>query len=533
MQSTGSTVARQQEMIDEWLAKHPDYVLGGLRFQDLGLSGYHGKHLKNGFGKLLAAIELNHIKAGDFCLVESVDRLGRINPSDMLNILTGILGAGVSIITLDDGVVYSRDAHSANNLFLLVAKCQQAWNYSDALSRRVKKAYEIKRDKAKAGTNIYTKRRTPMWLKDTGTKIVVIDELAPIMKQVFTDFLAGIGERRILARVRTQHPLLADINASTLKRWLRNPTVIGWWQPRPINGVVQDPIKDVYPPVISEHLWHLVQKKLDAGKRIKRASNTYMLTGLVKCGVCAMNFGVVNYHYMVCMDRHRNGVTGCSNSKSIPYTVLDYIRSQTMQSAMLRATASTKLTIGEKRLIEIEGELYSLQQQSTRLADSLAEFGMLPPIRAKLNTVMDSIKLLEREQRLLNVTPSQDTLSDMIDMENILLDDDPMRLNALLQGVDYQIVCNGSTITVEEQSLSNDAGVQTYEYKGVSKRLEAYILIENGVVEHQLPTPTSKKVDAAQEEFENTPITQELQWNGEHFIDVATGEIVNIDDDDE
>ncbi|MNG02151.1 hypothetical protein D3C84_851610 [compost metagenome] len=197
-----------------------------------------------------------------------------------------------------------------------------------------------------------------------------------------------------------------------------------------------------------------------------------------------------------------------------------------MQSAILRATASQKLTVGEKRQIEIEGELTELHKQSERLADSLAEFGMLPPIRAKLEQVSGAIQALEQERAFLNVTPSQDTLSDMVEMENILLDDDPQRLNALLQGVGYSIVCDGSTITVDEEHLHSGGTRQVYEYKGSHRATETYRLIENNHTEHHLDMPNSKRATAALAEFEATPVVQELQWNGEAFIDVTTGLVV-------
>lgn len=40
--------------------------------------------------------------------------------------------------------------------------------------------------------------------------------------------------------------------------------------------------------------------------------------------------------------------------------------------------------------------------------------------------------------------------------------------------------------------------------------------------------PNSKRVAAMVTELENTPVTQELQWNGEEFVDVATGLVVDV-----
>lgn len=536
-QQHGASLARQEDMVGKWLVAHPEYQRSTQRFEDLGISGFKGKHLDNAFGRLRAAVESGVIKPGDCILIEAIDRAGRLAPSLMLNLLTEIVNVGVSLVSLDDGIIYDSNPANSNNLFLLVAKVQQAHQYSDALSRRVKDAYARKRESASKGE--FTARRTPLWLENTGTEVRLVEDVAPFIVQIFQDYADGIGERRILARIRGQHPLLETLNPTTIKKWLKNPTAIGRWQPWPVDGVEQAPIEDVYPAVVSRELWYRVQKRLAAGAKIKSASKVYLMSGLVKCGRCGKNFGVVNTKrspaVMLCMGRHRLGEAGCTNSRSIPYAVLDFIRSRTMQSAMLRATASQKLTVGERRQIEIDGELTELHKQSERLVDALAEFGKLPPIRTKLVQVAGAIESLEQERAFLNVAPSQDTLSDMVDMENILMDDDPQRLNALLQGASYFIVCEGATITVGEEHLLTGGAHQVYEYKGSHRPTETYRLIENSHTEHHLDMPNSKRVAAESAAFleqearyeSGELVRQHLQWNGEAFIDVATGLVVD------
>jgi len=508
-QAHGDSLTRQQEYVAKWLLAHPEFVLSGASFQDLGISGYSGKHLENGFGKLLVAVENGVIKSTDVVLIEAIDRAGRLEPSVMLHLLTGIVNAGVKLITLDDGITYSNDPSNSNNLFLLVAKVQQAHQYSDALSRRIKDAYTRKREKAAAGDGV--KRHTPIWLTSEGE---LVEGLAPIIVQVFEDYADGLGERRILSRIRGKHPLVETTNPTTLKRWLRNPTAIGRW----------NDIEGVYPSVVSKELWYRVQKRLEDGYVPRSAPSKYLLSGLVRCGRCGTNYCVVDTKrspaVMRCYRRHRQGSDGCTNGSSIPMHVLDFVRGQTMYGAMQRAAQSRNLTSGEKRLIEIEGELTELQRQSANLADSLAEFGMLPPIRSKLEQVTVSIQGLEQERALLKVAPAPVSMDDMIDLQHTLLDDDQMRLNALLQGVGYVIVCDGAAITVDEPHLQTKGDErQVYEYKGSNRSTETYRVIENNHTEYHLDMPNSKRVAAAIVEFENTPITQHLRWNGTEFVE--------------
>jgi len=539
-QGDGDSVARQEELIAKWRKDHPEYELGGLKFKDLGLSGYHGKHLENGFGKLLAAVETGAIKSGDYILVESIDRTGRLNPNDMLNILTGITGAGVNIVTLDDGIQYSRDPNAANNLFLLVAKVQQAYQYSDAISRRVKAAYKTKREKA--GPGVFTERRTPLWLENTGTEIRLVESVAPYIVQIFEDYACGLGERRILNRIRGQHPLLANLNPTTIKKWLNNPVAIGVWQPWPVDGVEQAPIEGVYPAVISKELWYRVQKRLSSSTKIKSASSYYLLSGLVKCGVCGSNFCVVDTKCspasMYCVKRHRLGAAGCTNSKSIPYMLLEFIRSTTYAYALQRASQSQHLTATDKRLIEIEGELKELHRQSANVVDNLAEYGRLPAITAKLDKITDAITKLENEQLNLQTTPAELGFDWAMDTGEDLLDTDPQRLNALLQGVGYQIVCNGKDITVNERSLENNLETQHYAYSHSSRTKGVYVYFDNGVEMHML-NPTKEQVAAELEAFlsQEPPTDEELVAEQARLaamfphktVDIVDGEIVVSD----
>lgn len=469
-QQHGASLERQESMVSRWLLQHPDYTRSTDRFADLGISGFKGKHLDNAFGRLLAAVESGVIKNGDCILIEAIDRAGRLEPMAMLPLLSQIVNAGIDIFTLDDGIKYDKASVNSNHLFLLVAKVQQAYQYSDTLSRRVKDAYTRKRDKAAAGGGVT--RRTPLWLDRDGK---LIEDLAPVIASIFEDYASGIGERRILARVRGQHPLLEDLNPTTIKKWLRNPTAVGRW----------NDLEDVYPAAVSKELWFRVQKRLKDGKKIKSASSVYLLSGLVRCGRCGKNFGVVNTKrsppVMLCMGRHRLGAAGCSNSRSIPYGVLMRVCSFTSQWALQRAASGQALTRGEKRLIEIDGQLSDLHRQSENVIELLAEHGKtMPGISAKLARLSASVEALETEQALLKAAPAVMDFDHVIDLEYDLLQDDPQRFNAMLQAAGYAIVCDGTTITVDEPSLQNDLARQVFEYKGADRATETYRLVANG-----------------------------------------------------
>ena len=490
-------------MVARWLSQHPSYNLSGTSFEDLGVSGYSGKHLENAFGRLLAAVEEGVIKTGDCVLIEAIDRAGRMEPMDMLPLITKIVRAGVDLHTLDDGITYNSESVNSNHLFMLVAKVQQAYQYSDTLSRRIKHAYERKRATAKAGG--HTARRTPVWI-DADNK--VIPELAPLIRQAFEDYAAGIGERRILTRIRGKHPLLETINPSTIKRWLNNKIAIGYWSNshlRDRNGKLPDripeadDIPDVYPAVVSKELFYRVQRRLNERYKPKSASSRYLLSGLVVCGRCGTNFGVLKHPTsppsMICMNRHRLGIEhGCSNARSIPYEVLEYIRFITCTTSLLQAMQAQNLSTTEKRLITIDAELSEQHRKSEQLVNMMIDYDdPLPALKNKLKEVAAQISKLEEERVVLQSTESAITFEDAVLHADDLRDEnDDLKLNALLQSAGYVITCDDRTITVEHPSLDYSASQQVYKYERACRIRNVYIVNENNLKEVHLPIPNER-----------------------------------------
>ena len=182
----------------------------------------------------------------------------------------------------------------------------------------------------------------------------------------------------------------------------------------------------------------------------------------------------------------------------------------------------------EKRLIEIDGELGELgelNKQIERLVDAIAEFGTVPSIRTKMESAKSGIEKLEKERAFLTLAPRQETINDMVDVENILMDDDQQRLNALLQEAGYAIVCDGKTITLEEENLydTESGNHQVFEYLGANRVTETYKLLENSRVEYHIDLPNSRIVEAMRVEFENTPVTKTMHWDGEGWAEDVFG----------
>jgi len=153
-QAVGSSIIRQEQLVSEWLQRNPEYQLAQLGFIDRGRSGYSGVHLKYDLGRILEAIKAGEIKAGDAILVEAIDRIGRLRPMEMFDLISSITRDGVSVVTVEDGKIYSQENlnNDTSALFVLAGKVQQAHEYSKDSLIVSERATKRKRAEAKKVT---------------------------------------------------------------------------------------------------------------------------------------------------------------------------------------------------------------------------------------------------------------------------------------------------------------------------------------------------------------------------------------------
>ncbi|MGH8386707.1 MAG: recombinase family protein [Pseudomonas sp.] len=487
-QAKGSSHERQQAMLASWLTANPDFTLSSESFKDLGISGFSGKHLKSGFGLLLEAVENGSIQPGDVILIEAMDRVGRLEPMEMLPLLSRIVSRGVDIVTLDDGIRYNRESANSNHLFLLVAKVQQAYQYSDTLSRRMKASYTSRKKLAADG--ITPKRHTPVWLTSEGE---LIPEIAPLVKQAFEDYASGLGERRIFERIfeGNTNPLLARMAPSTVKRWMTNRTAIGEW-----NG-----IPGVYPAVIEPELFYRVQKRMEEKFAPRGAPTKHRFTGLVVCAECGKNFNTKHYQAtgltsMECSSRARRGATGCTNNRSIPEPIIELAFQFTNGGHIMKALEGQQLTASQKRGMELDGEIGEVDKKIKRIIGFMENLdeGDGEDLASKYASLQAERRVLRAEKEGL-VTDNPASIMDKV--TNIKdFTKDPMKANALLQSVGYQLVCHvDGRVTFEQE---------TFIYEGWGRADDVHkILLPDGrriklPIQRKGKTSKLKAVDASQ-----------------------------------
>ncbi|WEM41002.1 recombinase family protein [Photobacterium sp. DA100] len=522
IQQKGSSLERQQKLINEYLKKHPEVELSSLQYQDLGLSGYKGKHLENDLGKLLEAIEAGHIKAGDYILVEAMDRLGRLPELEMISLLHSILKHDVKIITLQDGQEYSTDAISTNGglLYLLAGKVQMSHQHSKQLSERVSAAWAKKRKEAEAGKGV--KRKAPWWLswnEETERYDLLTDEDKQLLNDVFKWYLSGLGERRILARLREVNPdKFGTTDPATVKRWLRNKTAIGYW----------NDIPDAYPAAIEEHLFYQTQEELArrADGKSQSPRSGHFLCGLVKCGCCGGNFSMrTNKHSrdaMLCSVANKRK-DKCTNGKTIPVQVLDYVRYETFAEAVQQIQDNSQSQEAEQELTVVKGQITELEDRIDNLIELVASGSKrTQKIVNKLEAELEELQGKESDLLLELRNPAETSYADALITGSEMLDD-PELLNELLRKVGYHLSVNGNKITYKDK---------VWEYVKWSRKNDCYHMNE-WTIEGDLVSKFTLDVIRGwtPEEVELWKPRESIETNY-YVLDLSRGEKVKVSPDD-
>lgn len=492
-QGKGSTTERQQRMVDQWLAAHPEFELSKASRRDEGKSGYRGEHLDHGLGEILKAVEDGEIPQGSVLLVEALDRLGRLEPMQMISMIGALLQKGVNVVTLEDGQLYDRNSANNNLLFLLAGKVQMAHQYSASLSRRIKDAYEKKRRDARDGQQI--KKLLPAWLTSGGK---LIPDKAEAVQKCIDLYLNGYGTRRILLMLMKNYPWLKDVHPSTMKRWFSNRAIVGDWE---TNGEV---IQGAFEPLISLETWYALQQKIESKTKVMTPEEKYELSGLVVCGCCSdatgggskFYFRRKKYReytiiYANCSRYLKRGL--CANNTTIPYEVLMFIYRQTYGVALGKAAMGV---VDKKKLAQLELVRNELAELG-RALESLLDLYVETPLQAikdrvaKLNEKRNDLlrKQVEYDQSLREDTISQ---SEDVDDANTLFDaieQDSVRLRTILQESKYEIVVRGRQLEVDLDGL-----LAQYELIERSVKNKCYILKVHAIEDVQSASDSSQKL---------------------------------------
>lgn len=473
-QEKGDSLRRQNELISQWLNNHPDITLTNMQFQDLGLSGYHGKHLDHGLGKLLAAVESGKIKSGTHLLVENLDRIGRLEASEMLTLLMSIINTGIIIETLGDMQSYTKESLNGGQLYILAGQIQQAFNHSDKLSKRIKAAWKSKVELAESG--IIPKRNTPWYITrnpKTNIKDTLTLEDKTVIQKLFSMCLAGVSYNKICDYLTKKCPdRVKTSNSTSMRKLLTNRTAIGYWNEYKI-----------YPAAVEESLFYSVQKEIERRSKGKSqgSKSGHVLAGLVICGECGSNYAVRSHkNSPTSMQCHKANKKGCSNSKKIPLQVINEFRIST-QYKYIEKILQSDIQMGvNSELIAIQGNIVETTKQIDNITDLVASTGSAA-LANKLVKLEDQLANLKTDELTIQQSANSDISIASIKQSGLDFSKDADVLNGMLRKIGYKII-----VTNKKMQVDNHAAEYKRWYMG-----KYQVLIDGEITEYK----TSKDTD--------------------------------------
>jgi DNA invertase Pin-like site-specific DNA recombinase len=276
-QATGDSVRRQTELRDAWLERNAVTLDTTLTLADKGVSGFTGDHRANPDRHALAAflelVKQKRIAAGSFLIVESLDRLSREDIWDAMDLLNGLVRAGIKVVQLHPVEQIIEKGQNPMVYLMAVMEMMRGNSESRMKSERIGAAWREKKRNAAANGKPMT-AMAPAWLRLADGKWEVIEEAAEAVRRIFRLVVEGHGVNVITKRLNGEGiaPIgkAAYWSRSSVAKIVHNRAVIGEYQPfvgrrkkRKREGA---PVPDYYPAVVTQRDYDAARRALE-GRR--------------------------------------------------------------------------------------------------------------------------------------------------------------------------------------------------------------------------------------------------------------------------
>ena len=355
-----------------------------LTYHDLGVSAYRGDNQSTGrLGEFLAGVQAGEVPSGSYLLVESLDRLSRQSAFDAQIVLSQIIQAGITVVTLIDYREYSAETVRGDPMALIYAilTFTRANEESETKSRRLKEAWKNKRARMVSEGRLLT-NRLPGWLRfnDARDKLEFIPERAELVQSIFEKTIEGKGH----------HKIADEFNKEGIPPWgssdhwqrtyiakiLKNPAVLGIFTPHTLEyegnkraRKALAPVDDYFPRVVSDDDWKHV-RALEAGNRAPsrgrhaKAPISNILAGLAVCSLCGrtvtrVNKGKKSVPHLVCVAAKRG--LGCSY-QTVKYECVEDAVLSRLNERLTDIPAGTSGTLLDDQVDKLERNLSGLEQ---------------------------------------------------------------------------------------------------------------------------------------------------------------------------
>ena len=407
-QARGHSLERQTASALQWCREHGYELDDSLVMSDLGVSAFTGDNATRGaLSNFLAAVEQGKVPEGSIFLVESLDRLSRDAIPEAVSLLTGIVRAGVRVVSLLDGMEWNND--TIGNIVQFITSVLLFSRGHDESAKKAARVSAQFQSKRQSGLPVVSAGHGPGWARPAEDRShwLIVQPAAESVRRTYEAAASGLGGVAI-ARLANEEgwALPWRKRANTAGRWehtgvsrlLRDRRVLGEWQPkRMLRGrLISDgePVQEYFPRVIDDELWTKVQRALEGrpGPKRLRGITADVFSGLLYCR-CGEKMerkapttrGYARYY---CKGR----TTGISKCPPLAERVLTgptlEMLAQGKQSAFNPEKAADK---ARERLAHAQSKAADLAERAERIIAALEQGG-------RSDLLMQRLSKLERER---------------------------------------------------------------------------------------------------------------------------------------
>lgn len=440
-QASGDSVRRQTKLAREYCETHGLTLRDEFTYQDLGVSAYKGANAKTGhLADFLTAVERGHVKKGSYLLVESLDRISRAASHVAAGLLTNLVEADITVVTLLDEHVWDKKTIGNTADFLYsVLLFARAHDESLHKSRRITKLYEGRRDRGdKIICNI-----GPGWLvKDKEAKCWRTDEeRADSVRKIYAAYLSGQSAHSICQRANEEKWPLASMRSKRAKGWhvslvrrvLTNPAVTG----RYVESSGKEH-ENFFPRIISNE--DFAQAQISSTTRNsfpkrRDESRFNIFQGLMFCGYCGATMGYRDHgakaaHHTgetrryFCSAHVRSATTTCKVRPGAK-EVQEHLISGVYRNKPTQVTTEAALAEATKNLEQAIDNHAVIEARHKRLLDAV-EFSDQPPAGlvqrlVAVETELETARTRLRETKVI-ATALPEAPLDLELLEDVILD---------------------------------------------------------------------------------------------------------------
>jgi DNA invertase Pin-like site-specific DNA recombinase len=398
-QVSGRGLGRQSDAAQRWAQQHGLTLDTTLQLSDRGRSASKGHHLTKGaLGRFLKLAQEQRLGPSPVLLVEAIDRLSRQEPLDAIEtILTGLVGSGCRIITLEDGAEYSRETLRSDptKLLVLVVKMQAAYEYSARLGRRIKDSWSNHRQRLQQQVMARPRHFCPGWCDWTPELGYVVNEdKAAVVRLVFELLLhqgASSTARDLNARGFTTPSGKAWTLSSVRNLAVNCDTVFGSLrlnQKRHHGPDAQElVIEGMLPVVVDKETVLAVRERMRQRSQVSEnpgptGTMTWIGQTLSWCA-CGYRMGIMTsgrppkrHKYLSCRRKHSE-LGGCERGNvSVPVATAHLLRRlepEQLETLVNAAQQSNKAEEQQQRISRLQQVCSDLQRQKRNTAAAMKQ----------------------------------------------------------------------------------------------------------------------------------------------------------------